>query len=73
LPSIDSLSLLKECILTEALIAAGGIADARGIRAALALGAEGVQMDTAFLACENPARIHSTGKRSSAAKLDILH
>jgi nitronate monooxygenase len=34
------------------LIAAGGIADARGIVAAFALGAEGVQMGTAFLACE---------------------
>ncbi|MCW3052900.1 MAG: oxidoreductase, 2-nitropropane dioxygenase family, partial [Chthonomonadales bacterium] len=31
--------------------AAGGIADARGIVAALALGAEGVQMGTAFLTC----------------------
>jgi nitronate monooxygenase len=34
------------------VVAAGGIADARGVVAALALGAEGVQMGTAFLACE---------------------
>ena len=34
------------------VVAAGGIADARGIVAAFALGAEGVQMGTAFLACE---------------------
>jgi nitronate monooxygenase len=34
------------------VIAAGGIGDARGIVAAFALGAEGVQMGTAFLACE---------------------
>lgn len=33
------------------LVAAGGIADARGVVAAFALGAEGVQIGTAFLAC----------------------
>jgi len=34
------------------VVAAGGIADARGIAAAFALGAEAVQMGTVFLACE---------------------
>lgn len=34
------------------VVAAGGITDARGILAALALGADGVQMGTAFLACD---------------------
>jgi nitronate monooxygenase len=34
------------------VVAAGGIGDARGIVAAYALGAEGVQLGTAFLACE---------------------
>ena len=37
------------------VIAAGGIGDARGIIAAFALGAEGVQIGTAFLACEESA------------------
>ena len=38
--------------VTVPVVAAGGIADARGIAAAFALGAEGVQMGTVFLACE---------------------
>jgi len=39
------------------VVAAGGIADSRGYRAAMALGAEGVQIGTRFLACkESPAQ-----------------
>jgi len=40
------------------VIAAGGIADARGIIAAMALGGEGVQMGTAFLACDESGASH---------------
>lgn len=37
------------------VLAAGGIADGRGMAAALLLGAQGVQLGTAFLACEESA------------------
>src|SRR6202453_2177052 len=57
-PSEDSLtgtiSLIPQTVdaISIPVIAAGGIADARGIAAAFALGAAGVQMGTVFLACE---------------------
>lgn len=41
---------IVDCVKAP-VIAAGGIADGRGIVAALALGAQGVQIGTAFLAC----------------------
>src|SRR6202795_3290854 len=49
-----TLSLVPQIvdIVEVPVIAAGGIADARGVIAALALGAEAVQMGTVFLACE---------------------
>lgn len=43
------------------VIAAGGIADGRGVAASFMLGAEGVQIGTRFLASEE-CRIHSTFK-----------
>jgi nitronate monooxygenase len=47
-------------LVSVPVIAAGGIADGRGIVAALALGADGVQMGTVFLVCEESgaSRLH---------------
>ena len=45
------------------VIAAGGIADGRGIVAAMMLGAEGVQLGTAFLKCPE-ASVHPLWKKA---------
>ncbi|MDR1623214.1 MAG: enoyl-[acyl-carrier-protein] reductase FabK [Synergistaceae bacterium] len=44
------------------VIAAGGIADGRGVAAAFSLGAEGVQLGTRFLCCEE-CTVHPNFKR----------
>jgi len=51
---IGTISLVPQIVDAVALpvIASGDIMDGRGIAAALALGADGVQMGTAFLACK---------------------
>jgi len=56
------------------VVAAGGIGDARGVVAAFALGAEGVQMGTAFLACEESgaSALHRKALLSGQAKQTAL-
>src|SRR6266403_2508555 len=66
-----TLSLVPQVVdmVTAPVIAAGGIADARGVIAALALGAEAVQMGTVFLACEESgaSRFHRQALREKKA------
>jgi nitronate monooxygenase len=79
-PSEDSLTgtmaLVPQVVDAVKLpvVAAGGIGDARGIVAAFALGAEGVQMGTAFLACEESGAnaLHREALLSGQAKQTAL-
>ena len=65
---IGTLALVPACVdaLSIPVIAAGAIMDGRGIAAALALGAQAVQMGTAFLACPESA-IAPTQRAAMAA------
>lgn len=56
------------------VIAAGGIADARGVAAALALGAAGVQIGTAYLLCPEStiSPVHRAALKSETARHTAL-
>ncbi len=73
---IGTMALVPACVdaLRIPVIAAGGIMDGRGITAALALGAQAVQLGTAFLACPESAitpaqRAAMTGAQASDTRL----
>jgi nitronate monooxygenase len=73
---IGTFALVRQLViaLTVPVIAAGGIADASGTRAARALGAAGVQVGTAYLLCPE-ARIHNVHRaalRSDAVRHTAL-
>ena len=56
------------------VIAAGGIADAQGVAAAIALGAAGVQIGTAYLLCPEAttSAVHRAALKSEAARQTAL-
>lgn len=56
------------------VVAAGGISDARGVAAAMALGAAGVQIGSAYLLCPeaNTSAIHRAALQSPAARHTAL-
>jgi nitronate monooxygenase len=68
---IGTFALLPQVVraVRVPVVAAGGIADARGVAAAMALGAAGVQVGTAFLLCPEatPNAIYRAALKGEAA------
>jgi nitronate monooxygenase len=73
---VGTLALVPQIVdsVKVPVIAAGGIADARGVAAALALGASGVQVGTAYLLCPEAttSALHRAALESDAARVTAL-
>ncbi len=73
---VGTLALVPQIVsaVKVPVIAAGGIADARGVRAALALGAAGVQVGTAYLLCPEATTrpVHRAALQSDSARHTAL-
>ena len=73
---VGTFALLPQIVRAVKLpvIAAGGIADAQGVAAAMALGAAGVQIGTAYLLCPEAtiSAIHRAALKSEAARHTAL-
>lgn len=73
---IGTLALVRQLVLAVRIpvIAAGGIADAAGVRAALALGATAVQVGTAYLTCPEAATspVHRAALETPASEVTAL-
>ncbi|HSN20392.1 MAG TPA: nitronate monooxygenase [Usitatibacter sp.] len=73
---VGTFSLVPQVVraVNVPVIAAGGIADANGVAAALALGASAVQLGTAFLLCEEAttSALHRAALKSEAARHTAL-
>lgn len=73
---VGTLALVRQLVKTidRPVIAAGGIADAEGVAAAMALGAAGVQIGTAYLLCPEAttSALHRQALKSEAARHTAL-
>src|SRR6185503_12032995 len=73
---VGTFALLPQIVREVKLpvIAAGGIADAKGVAAAIALGAVGVQIGTAYLLCPEAttSAVHRAALKSGAASHTAL-
>ena len=73
---IGTFALLPQIVraVKVPVIAAGGIADAKGVAAAMALGASGAQIGTAYLLCPEAtiSAIHRAALKSEAARHTAL-
>jgi nitronate monooxygenase len=73
---MGTLSLVPQCVdaVDVPIIAAGGIADGRGVAAAFALGAHGVQVGTAYLFCDeaNTSELYREDLRSGAREATAI-
>ena len=73
---VGSFALLPQIVaaVNVPVIAAGGIADAAGVAAAMALGAAGVQVGTAYLCCPEAttSALHRAALQSEAARHTAL-
>lgn len=73
---VGTFALVRQLVLAVRVpvIAAGGIADAAGVRAALALGATAVQVGTAYLSCPEATTspVHRAALKASGSDLTAL-
>jgi nitronate monooxygenase len=73
---LGTLALLPQIVdaVKVPVIAAGGIADARGVAAALALGASGVQVGTAYLLCPEAttSAVHRAALQGDSGRVTAL-
>ncbi|MFN4228545.1 NAD(P)H-dependent flavin oxidoreductase [Parvibaculum sp.] len=71
LGTVGTMALVPQVVdaVTIPVIAAGGIGDARGIAAAFMLGAAGVQLGTAYLACPE-ASVHPVHRKALSEASD---